>query len=165
MARKIQPQNPAASMKELDELIAQEEKYVFDSFGPGEAIALAKVMMENEKEWGIPVAFCIYLNGCTVFQYLPEGTGKLNETWFRKKIATVTTLGWSTMRYWAWQEKIGMRRVPELVPAADIVPCGGGFPIKVKDCGVVGVIAVSSLGDQADHDFLIDSLERFRKWD
>ena len=49
----------------------------------------------------------------------------------------------------------------EGVPAADIVPCGGGFPIYVNGCGVVGVIAVSALGDQADHDFIIDSLDKF----
>ena len=161
MAAKIQQQNAAESMKNLDELIAQEEKYVFDSFSPGDAIALAKLMMENEKEWGASVAFCIYLNGYTVFQYLPEGTGKLNETWFKKKIATVMTLGWSTMRFWAWQERMGMQRVPELVPAADVVPCGGGFPIRVKGCGVIGVIVVSGPGDQIEHDFIIDSLERF----
>lgn len=154
-------QNPAESMRDLDELIEQEKRFRFDAFGPKDAIDLAKQMMENEKEWGRPVAFCIWLNGYTVFQYLPEGTGKLNETWLKKKIATVTTLGWSTMRFWAWQEKLGIRRVPELVPEADIVPCGGGFPIYVNGCGVVGVIAVSALGDQPEHDFIIDSLEKY----
>ena len=157
-------QSPTECLKDLDELIAQEEKYRFDAFSAGDAIALAKVMMDNEKEWGRPVAFCIYLNGCTVFQYLPEGTGKLNEKWFRKKINTVTTLRWSTMRYWAWQESMGSRRIPELLPDGDIVMCGGGFPITVKGCGIVGVIVVSALGDQADHDFIIDSLEKFRQW-
>ena len=161
MAVDMGKQSAAESLKELDELIAQEEKYRFDSFSAKDAIELGKVMMEKEKEWGKPVAFCIWLNGYTVFQYLPEGTGKLNETWFRKKINTVTTLGWSTMRFWAWQEKMGLRRVPELVPSADVVPCGGGFPIHVNGCGTVGVIAVSALGDQADHDFIIDSLETF----
>ena len=158
-------QSAKESLKNLDDIIAQEEKYQFESFSASDAIALANVMLENEKEWGRPVAFCIYLNGCTVFQYLPEGTGKLNEMWFRKKITTVMALRWSTMRLWTWQESVeGIRRNPEMYPAADVVPCGGGFPITVKGCGVVGVIVVSALGDQADHDFIIDSLEKFRKW-
>ena len=161
MVDKNAKQNPAECMRDLDELIAQEEKYRFDRFGPKEVAELGKLMLENEKDWGRPVAFCIWLNGYTAFQYLPEGTGKLNDTWFKKKIAAVTTLSWSTMRYWVWMEKIGLKRVPELVPAADIVPCGGGFPIYVNGIGVVGVIAVSALRDQSDHDFIIDSLEKF----
>ena len=164
MIDKNREQNPARSMNQLSDIIAQEEKYQFDNFGPGDAIALAKTMMQNETEWGRPVAFRIDLNGYTVFQYLPEGTGRLNARWLDKKANMVVTLGWSTMRLWTWQESEGMMRNPEIFPDAEITPCGGGFPIKVKGCGVVGAIAVTALGDQSEHDFIIDSLEKFREW-
>ena len=155
-------QSPEEPLRELEDLVAQEEKFRFDSFSSADAIRLAKIMMENEAQIGRPVAMSIFLNGCTVFQYLPEGTGKLNELWMKKKIATVMAMRWSTMRFWAWQEKAaGLKRNPEIFPVGEIVPCGGGFPITVKGCGVVGVIAVSALGDQMEHDFIIDSLEQF----
>lgn len=158
-------QSAKESMKSLDEIIAQEEKYQFDSFTASDAIELAKLMIKKEKEIQKPVAFCIYLNGCTVFQYLPEGTGLLNECWFKKKIKTVMSLRWSTMRLWTWQETSEkIKRNPEMLPTEDVTPCGGGFPINVKGCGCVGVIVVSALGDQADHDFIIDALEDFREW-
>lgn len=158
-------QSPRESLKDLDELIAQEEKYQFETFSASDAIALAKVMVKNAEELGRPVSIRIDLNGCTVFQYLPEGTGKINEMWMEKKVGIVMALRWSTMRFWAWQESVeGIKRNPEMFPAALIVPCGGGFPITVKGCGVVGAIAVSALGDQAEHDFIIDSLEGFRDW-
>lgn len=158
-----QEQSPKDSLRNLEDMIAQEENCQFDSFSAADAMKLAEIMMENAKELGIPVAMCIYLNGCTVFQYLPEGTGKLNELWMKKKIATVSAFGWSTMRYWTWLETVdGSRRNPEILPVADVVPCGGGFPIAVKGCGVIGVIAVSGPGDQVEHDFIVDCLEKFR---
>ena len=155
-------QSPRESLNDLEELIAQEEKLQFDAFSASDAIALAKLMVKNAEELGAPAAIRIYLNGYTVFQYLPEGTGKLNEMWMEKKIHTVMALRWSTMRFWAWQENVeGIRRNPEMFPAAEIAPCGGGFPITVKGCGVVGAIAVSALGDQAEHAFIVDALETF----
>lgn len=164
MIDKNRKQDPSHSLNLLEEIIAQEEKYQFDSFSAGDAIALAKCMLENEKEWGRAVAFRIDLNGYTVFQYLPEGTGRLNARWMEKKVNIVMTLGWSTMRLWTWQEDEGMFRNPEIFPDAEITPCGGGFPITVKGCGVVGAIAVTALGDQSEHDFIIDSLNKFREW-
>ena len=159
MVDKNAESSPMEPLRDLDELIAQEEKFRFDSFSQKEAGALAGIMMQKEDEWGRPVAVCIQLNGSTVFQYLPEGTGKLHEQWFKKKIFTVTTLGWSTMRYWAWQHRIGVRRAPSLLAETDLVCCGGGFPIYVNGVGLVGVIVASGLSDQGDHDFIIDCLE------
>ena len=161
MIDKNRENNPAKSMNSLEEMIAQEENYQFDAFSAGDAIRLANCMLENEKAWGKTVGFSIFLNGYTVYQYLPEGCGRLNARWLEKKINMVMNLGWSTMRLWTWMESEGQQRNPEIFPDAEITPCGGGFPITVKGCGVVGAIAVTALGDQSEHDFIIDSLEKF----
>lgn len=156
--------NPKESMNLLDEIIEQEKKYQFEHFTQNDAMRLADIMMQEAKKCGGPACFAIYLNQCIVFQYLPEGTGPLNEKWMKRKIDTVMTLRWSTMHFWCWQEKYpGIQRTGELYPEGEIFPCGGGFPINVKSSGVVGAIAVSGLGDQQEHEFILECLEKYQQ--
>lgn len=156
--------NPRKSLNKLEDIIAQEEKYQFDHFTQTDAMNLAGIMLDEAKKTEETACFAIYLNHCLVFQYLPEGTGPLNEMWMKRKIHTVLTLRWSTMRYWCWQETAaGLERGGELWPSEDISVCGGGFPITVKGCGTVGAIAVSGLGDQMEHAFILECLELYRK--
>ena len=153
--------NPAAPGFELPELIEQEEKYVFDSFTQSDALRLGSIMQDICRDYDVSFGCEIYLNGVTVFKSMPEGTGRLNDAWMKRKIDTVLMTGWSTMRLWAFNEMIGVKRVPSIVPTTDYVTCGGGFPIKVKGAGVIGAIASSGPGDQIDHEFCIEALERF----
>ena len=38
---------------------------------------------------------------------------------------------------------------------------GGGFPITIRDVGVVGVVTVSGLPQPQDHAFVVEQLGRF----
>jgi len=40
---------------------------------------------------------------------------------------------------------------------------GGGFPIRVSETGMIGVVVVSGLPHLADHDFVVESISRFLK--
>ena len=155
------PQNPASPGFELQDLIAQEEQYVFDSFTQEDARKLGQIMFDICDEYKMSFAFEIFLNNMIVFKYMPEGSGKLNDTWMEKKINTVMLTGWSTMRLWAMQEMIGKKRDIDLLPSGEYAMCGGGFPIRIKGAGLVGALICSGPGDQNDHEFCIEALKRF----
>lgn len=155
--------DPMAPGFELPELIEQEERFVFDHFTQSDALKLGKIMQNICTDYDVSFGCEIYLNGITVFKSMPEGTGRLNDAWMKRKIDTVLLTGWSTMRLWAFNEMIGVKRNTSIVPVTDYVSCGGGFPIKVKGTGVIGAIACSGPGDQTDHEFCIEALERFFK--
>lgn len=154
-------QNPLEPGFPLEELIAQEETYVFDQFTQGDAKRLGEIMFSICDEFQMAFGFEICLNGMIVFKYMPEGSGRMNDVWMEKKLNTVLLTGWSTMRLWALQESIGIKRNPTLVPESEYVVCGGGFPIRVKGAGVIGALICSGPGDQNDHEFLIEALKRF----
>ncbi|MBR2121385.1 MAG: heme-binding protein [Lachnospiraceae bacterium] len=155
------PQSASEPLFELSELIAQEEKYQFDCFTQKNVRRMGEIMLSICDEYSMDFAIAIYLNGITVFKYLPEGTKRTHDIWLEKKINTVMTMGWSTMRTWAFFDQLGNKRKPEVIPSGEIVFCGGGFPINVKGAGVIGVLAASGPGDQNDHEFLIEALKRY----
>ena len=154
-------QNPNEPLFTFEEVSAQEEQFVLDHFTQKDVRGMAEIMFEICDEYQMSFAFSIYLNGVTVFQYLPEGTGKCHAEWMRKKINTVMTMGMSTMRLWALGDMLGKKRVPSFLPADDIVECGGGFPIKVNSAGLIGAIACSGPGDQNDHEFCLEVMKRY----
>ena len=39
--------------------------------------------------------------------------------------------------------------------------CGGGFPLTVKNAGVIGTICVSGLPHLEDHKLIVDALEQY----
>jgi uncharacterized protein (UPF0303 family) len=120
-------------------------------------------MLDICRDYSFSFGCEVYLNGMTVFKSMPEGTGRLNDAWMKRKIETVLLTGWSTMRLWAFHEMVGVKRDTSLVPNQEYVNCGGGFPIRVKGAGVIGAIACSGPGDQMDHEFCIEAMERFFK--
>jgi len=156
-------QSPMDPLFTMDEVAAQEEELVLDSFTQKDVKILGDIMHQINEEYQMAFAFEIYVNGLTVYKFLPEGTGKINALWMEKKIETVMTMGYSTMRYWILTDSIGVKRNPDFYPTEPIVRCGGGFPIRVKSAGVIGAIACSGPGDQNDHLFCIEALRRLKK--
>ena len=43
----------------------------------------------------------------------------------------------------------------------EYAPHGGGFPLRVRGTGVVGVVLVSGLPQQDDHALIVEALEAF----
>ena len=145
----------------LEELIAHEEKLVFDAFSADDAMKLAQILLEEQKKDGKMAAIRIVLNGFEVYRYMPEGTGSYNSAWMDKKLSTVQLMGKSTLRLWTEMDLRGVKRKPELLPTSDILFCGGGFPIKLKNGTVIGAVAVSGpAGDAYEHELVVRALEK-----
>lgn len=106
-------------------------------------------------------------NSTQLLFHCASGRGTLpdNDTWVARKRAAVLRWGAST---WALHNKyrgdegafaakfgLGER-------AGEYAIHGGGFPVRVKDVeGIVGVIVVSGLSMQEDHEVIVEVLEEY----
>ncbi len=159
-------QNPLDPIVSAEEIQTEAEKFLFDSFTRKDALELGMIMQEKQKELNMAFSVMIKLNGLVVFQYLPEGTGGLNLAWMEKKIKTVELMRCSTMSLWVAMHAKGVKRtgtVSDILPPSDIVLCGGGFPIKLKNGEIVGAVATSGPGDQNDHFFGIECFDELTR--
>ena len=140
----------------------QEEILQFSSFTNADAWELGNMVIQEAKRLGLTVAVRIRLkNGYTVFQYGMDGTNLLNEQWMTRKENTVKTLEESSLRFCmnlrANQESLE----DHFLDPREYAACGGGFPIRVEEVGVIGTIVVSGLDHVSDHDLLVKCISKY----
>ena len=145
------------------DLAAQEEACRFESFTVGDAVKLGQLLSEISQAEGKSAAVQIEMGGFEVYRSMPEGTGRYNDLWMQKKKNTVKLMNKSTLRLWADMAARGIQCQMSMVPG-DIVCCGGGFPICLKDGTMVGVIAVSGpAGDQYEHELVVRAIKKLQE--
>lgn len=94
-----------------------------------------------------------------------RGTTPDNDTWVARKRAAV--LRWGSSTWWLHNKYGGneeLFRAKFMLGdrAGEYAIHGGGFPIRVKDVeGIVGVIVVSGLSMQEDHEVIVEVLEQY----
>ncbi|MGN0324547.1 MAG: heme-degrading domain-containing protein [Oliverpabstia sp.] len=140
----------------------QEEILQFSSFTNADAWELGNMVIQEAKRLGLTIAVRIRLNnGYTVFQYGMDGTNLLNEQWMTRKENTVKTLEESSLRFCmnlrANQESLE----DHFLDPREYAACGGGFPIRVEEVGVIGTIVVSGLDHVSDHDLLVKCISKY----
>ena len=140
----------------------QEEILQFSSFTNADAWELGNMVIQEAKRLGLTVAVRIRLNnGYTVFQYGMDGTNLLNEQWMTRKENTVKTLEESSLRFCmnlrANQESLE----DHFLDPREYAACGGGFPIRVEEVGVIGTIVVSGLDHVSDHGLLVKCISKY----
>ena len=154
-------QKPLPTRFTLEELAQHEERLTFEHFGTVQALELGEILRRLTEADGLPVAVQIELGGMEVYRRMPEGTTVVNDRWLEKKRSTVRLMGKSTLRLWTELAAWGFQRPPEMLPTGELVYCGGGFPLRLKDGTLVGAAAVSAPnGDNAyEHEILVRALE------
>ncbi len=149
-------------MTKLEILDKQEELLWFDHFTGDDGWERGCYMAEQARERGIRIAICIRLNnGCRLFQYGPDGTSVLNQAWMERKYNTVKLMDRSSLKSLYVMEAKGQTLADHGLTDAEYVLCGGGFPIRVKGVGNIGVITVSALPHEQDNDLRITGLEKY----
>lgn len=141
----------------LDE---HEETFVFPSFGSADVLKLGLCAVEAAKRRSAHVGISIRnLAGDILFQYMINGT-RSTTIWLDRKHRTVCTVGKSTLWLYAWQaaQKTKDTVQPWSIEPGKYAVCGGGFPIRLKDTGLIGSFCVSGLDHESDHDLIIDAL-------
>lgn len=147
------PQNTLKALRLL------ETELSFDQFSHADALALAMSIISRVKSEGKkPVGIRITLRGILVFQYLMDG--KKNDIWLLKKEKTVALCGHSS--HYAYLNHEADGSYSELANDESCALTGGGFPIFEQGT-MIGIISVSGLTSEEDHQLITDALKEKKK--
>lgn len=146
------------------ELLKQEEEFIFESFTNEEAIKLGQELLNIALRKKAPVILQVRIGLQIVFHTALTGTTSENDWWINRKHRVVEKFNHSSMyvrvsfeeKNQTFEEHSGLDN--ELYAAH-----GGGFPIIVAGQGVVGVALVSGLPQVEDHKMIIEGLTNFKK--
>lgn len=147
---------------QLKRLKEQEELLQFSSFSYDDAWRLGVMLVETARQRQVSPAFEITVNGYVVFQYGFPGTNPHNELWLRRKRNTVQTTHKSSLRA-GLELKLSGEDIERdwYLPAAEFASLGGGFPLILKNTGVIGCICCSGLPHETDHQIVADTIAQF----
>jgi uncharacterized protein (UPF0303 family) len=143
----------------VQELREQEDRLVFDRFDNRDAWRLGSRLVELGIERGLPIVVDIRRGTQQLFHAALPGTVADNDVWIARKVRVVERFGESSFR-------VGRRLAAqgrELGAGDGLDPAlyaahGGGFPIRIRDVGVVGVVTVSGLPQAQDHALVVEAV-------
>lgn len=143
----------------LSDLLLQESELQFELFNNQTAWQLGCKLKKIAEDKNAFVAIEVYAFNQTLFSYAMSGTVLDNQHWIKRKRQTVLRFDHSS--YYIGQYNKAKNRVFEQqlhINADDYCAHGGAFPIRIKKCGLVGVVTVSGLPQEEDHQMVIDAL-------
>ena len=129
-----------------------------DRFGHDEAWWLGSALVDRCRSQHFPVTILIWLGEQRVFHAAMPGTSADNDSWAERKARVVAHFGISSYEVFERDVKHNpdFFRIFALSPN-DYAPYGGAVPIKVRGT-MVGVLAVSGLESEQDHQLALDAL-------
>ena len=154
---------------QLEGIAAQEERCVFPHFTADTAWELGtrlRARLQRASPKPAVVNITLAAHSQLLFHCATRrGTSADNDTWVARKCAAVLRWHASTLcLHTMFNGSEAAFRDTFLLGerAGDYAIHGGGFPVKVKDVeGVVGVIVVSGLTMQEDHEVIVEVLEEY----
>ncbi|MEO5831986.1 MAG: heme-degrading domain-containing protein [Nakamurella sp.] len=140
-------------------LADDETRLVFRRFDNDDAWALGTRLVGLARERQHPVTVLIERNGHRLFHAVLPGATPDNDGWARRKINVVRRFEESSYLVGRRLDAGGRTLDADWgVDPAEYAAHGGGFPIRIVDVGVVGVVAVSGLPQAADHALLVEAI-------
>ncbi|OCK85472.1 hypothetical protein K432DRAFT_377596 [Lepidopterella palustris CBS 459.81] len=153
---------------DLDCIAKCERDLTFPHFTADDAWNLGQALRDRLLEFDSPAVVNISLansNQLLFHTVTRSGTQPDNDLWVARKRATVLRWGYST---WYMRNKLGgdekLFQAKYMLgeKAGQYAIHGGGFPIRVHGVeGIVGVIVVSGLKQEQDHQVIVESIARF----
>lgn len=142
----------------------QENDLQFNSFNSQDAWEIGNILLNRAKKDNLTIVIDISVGGRIIFRYGLDGITGYNDIWIERKQNTVIMQKMSSLRYGAQLERDNKRLGAEvLIDPYKYAVCGGGFPIIIKNTGVIGCITVSGLVDTEDHQVIVDGLTEYLK--
>lgn len=151
------------TIEELEKVLdMQEEILQFSHFTNEDAWMLGNIIVAEAKRRSLPVAVSIRLNnGYTVFQYAADGTNLCSQGWLDRKYNTVKMTEHSSLNLYMTLRRTEQSLEDLFLDPKEYAACGGGFPIRVEEVGVIGAVTVSGLDHISDHDLLIKCISMY----
>ncbi len=146
-------------------LLRQEAVLQFTSFTPLDAYRLGCQCIDTVLEEGNSLAVDITLNGRQLFHVSLAGTSAQEDEWIKRKNRIVQRFGHSSY-YMFTLYRVSPSDTPlDALDPVEYATLGGGFPVIVKNVGVVGSVTASGMPHANDHAFVVRMLERWLRLD
>jgi uncharacterized protein (UPF0303 family) len=144
---------------DIEKIKVQETELAFDAFDEATAFEIGSALRARALAENWPIIVDIQLWDRPLFYAAMPGSTGSNTDWARRKRNVVKMFLKSTYRMMLEQggesalfaERYGLS-------ASEYVLAGGGFPIRVRGVGVIGVTTVSGLPQRQDHGIIVDAL-------
>lgn len=144
----------------------QEELLQFTTFTNEDAVNLGLFLYHRAKEQGYPISIHITKNRQEIFHAALPGTSPDSDNWIARKQNTVMHFLISTVQVSLILQKRGITLEDKFkLSEKEYSSAPGGFPITVKEVGVIGALVISGLSKPTDHEFIVESLTDYLKVD
>ena len=144
---------------DIEKILTQEKVLTVSNFTEADAFnvgTLIRTIIENE---GVSGLIEIRLWDRQLFLCAMKGTSTDNVDWVRRKVNVVQRFQTSSYRKALEMKEAGIGfDVARGVNPLDYAAAGGGFPIRIKDGPIIGVITVSGLPQRDDHRVVVQAL-------
>lgn len=148
----------------LNEIEQLEKDLAFESFSSKTALRIGSYLSQMAIEQNLPLVVDISLYNRCLYHFCAEGTTRNTEYWVERKKNTVDFFGHSTL--WV-KTKVGgdaMLLVSKYgLESSNTTIVEGGFPILLKESGMIGTICISGLEPATDHRLVVEALLHERK--
>lgn len=148
----------------LSELLEQETELQLSHFNHDTAWELGCSLKSAAEERSAAVLIEVYAFEQVLFSYAMEGSSKDKQDWARRKRQSVLRFGHSShyLGHYNASKQRDFESQPH-IDANEYCAHGGAFPIRIKGSGLVGVVTVSGLPSEEDHNMVISALRKHIK--
>lgn len=146
----------------LRQLLQQEQELQFTNFNETTAWQIGSQLVERARSEGLAVTIDITRGSHQLFHASLSGTSPDNDEWIKRKTRLVYRFGHSSF-YIGQLLKSKGKRLEEayLISENDYSPHGGGFPVIIRDTGMIGTITVSGLSQEDDHKLVVGAIRNY----
>lgn len=141
-------------------LVAEQERtLIFPEFSEAIAFSLGSLIRDTAIAAGDNITAEIRTGERPLFYMALPGTTADNANWMRRKANVVQRLAKSSYRVVLEKTHPEDYFLPRRgLDNMDFVYAGGGFPIRVKNAGLIGVVCVSGLHERDDHRLVVNAI-------
>jgi uncharacterized protein (UPF0303 family) len=151
---------------DIDLIKTQEAALQFDSFSEADAWALGCLMRAEAEAKKLPLVIEIKMGKRPLFFTALAGTAEDNADWARRKANAVMKTSASSYRLGLQDQMQGRNfAIHRGLDPAEFVVAGGGFPIVLRNAGLIGTVTVSGIPQRQDHGFVVACLCKFLRVD